>query len=85
MGGNARQGRCRRAGEGSVAGVTGLLARAVPSQVLAGRHLPGMATNKKPVSRSVGSRCSSRHEIAWSGSAAGSASFNSEAAAVGMG
>ena len=32
----------------------------------------------------TGTEVSSRHEITWSGSAAGSASFNSEAAAVGI-
>jgi hypothetical protein len=48
------------------------------------RSVPaGPDYDNKPVSRSVGPRSSS-HEITWSDSTAGSATFNSEAAAEGI-
>jgi hypothetical protein len=54
------------------------------SQVLAGRSLPGMATTTNLWLR-CRTEVSSSHEITWSGLANGSAPFNSEAVAVGMG
>jgi len=65
--------------------VTALLVRAVRlgSEVLAGRSLPGMATTTNPWPRCM-TEVPSSHEFTWSGSAVGSESFNSEAAAVGI-